>query len=77
MVAFDIRGVTIDSRVLNRNAAELGPRYSALVKLVLVDEYSIVSLRLIAQINTILQEAMKFKGKPFREVLVMWIRDVH
>ena len=33
MVALDNRGVTIDNRVLNRRATELRPRYSALVKL--------------------------------------------
>jgi hypothetical protein len=38
LVALDIGGVTIDSGLLNRRAAESGPRCSALVKLVLVDE---------------------------------------
>ncbi len=68
LVALDIGGVTIDSRVLNRRAAESGPRCSALVKLVLVDEYSMVSLGWIAQISAALQEAVKCKGKPFRSV---------
>jgi hypothetical protein len=44
LVALDIGGVTIDSGVLNRRAVESGPKCSSSVRLVLVDEYSMVSL---------------------------------
>jgi hypothetical protein len=77
LVALDIGGVTIDSGVLNRRAAQSGPRCSALVKLVLVDEYSMVSLGWIAQISAALQEAVQCKEKPFGGVSVVWIGDVH
>ncbi len=77
LVALDIGGVTIDSGLLNRRAAESGPRCSALVKLVLVDEYSMVSLGWITQINAALQEAVQCKEKPFGGVSVVWIGDVH
>ena len=58
LVALDIGGVTIDSGVLNRKAAESRARCSALVKLVLADEYSMVSLGCIAQISAALQESL-------------------
>ncbi len=61
LVALDIGGVTIDSEVLNRRAAESGARCSALVKLVLIDEYSMVSLGWIAQISAALQEEVQGK----------------
>jgi hypothetical protein len=77
LVALDIGGVTIDSGVLNRRAAQSGPRCSALVKLVLIDEYSMVSLGWIAQISAALQEAVQYKGQPFGGVSVVWIGDVH
>ena len=67
----------IDSGVLNRKAAECRARCSALVKLVLVDEYSMVSLGWIAQISAALQEAVQCKGKPFGGVSMVWIGDVH
>lgn len=77
LVALDIGGVTIDSGVLNRRAAESGPRCSSSVRLVLVDEYSMVSLGWVAQINAALRDAVQCKEKPFGGVSVVWIGDLH
>lgn len=77
LVALDIGGVTIDSGVLNRRAAESGPRCSSSVRLVLVDEYSMVSLGWVTQINAALRDAVQCKEKPFGGVSVVWIGDLH
>ncbi len=68
LVALDVGGVTIDSGVLNRRAIESGPRCSAVVKLVLVDEYSMVSLGWIAQISAARKKQYNAKESPLEEV---------
>jgi hypothetical protein len=47
------------------------------VKLVIVDEFSMVSLQWVDQISRALQEAMEQKDKPFGGVSVIWIGDMH
>lgn len=77
MVAKAIGGSTIDCGLLNRRSPQSGVKCSKLVKLVIVDEFSMVSLQWIDQISRALQEAMGKKEKPFGGVSVVWIGDVH
>ena len=44
LIAMDARGVAIGSKMLNRRVPESQKKYSALMKLVLVDEYSMIFL---------------------------------
>ncbi len=67
LVALDVGGVTIDSGVLNRRAVDSGPKCSALVKLVLVDEYSMVSLGWIAQISAARKKMCSIKESLLKE----------
>ena len=77
MVAKAMGGSTIDCGLLNRRSPQSGVKCSKLVKLVIVDEFSMVSLQWVDQISRALQEAKGQKEKPFGGVSVVWIGDVH
>ncbi len=79
LVALAVGGSTIDSGLLNRRAGGSSePRCSALVKLVMVDEFSMVSLQWVSQISEALQTVKRNNNKePFGGVSVVWIGDVH
>jgi hypothetical protein len=77
MVAKAIGGSTIDCGLLNRRSPQSGVKCSKMVKLVIVDEFSMVSLQWIDQISGALQEAMKKQKDPFGGVSIAWIGDVH
>ena len=77
MVAKAMGGSTIDCGLLNRRSPQSGVKCCKLVKLVIVDEFSMVSLQWVDQISRALQEAKGQKEKPFGGVSVVWIGDVH
>ena len=78
LVALAVGGSTIDSGLFNRRAGGSSePRCSALVKLVMVDEFSMVSLQWVSQISEALQTVKRNNNKePFGGVSVLWIGDV-
>lgn len=78
-VALAIQGLTIDSGLFNRRSSKCDPQplCSPLVRLMLVDEFSMVSLDWVTKISKALQDACGTPMRPFGGVSVVWIGDVH
>ena len=77
VVATAIGGYTIDSGLFNRRRPDQGAQCSSLVKLVIIDEFSMVSLSWIAKIDAALKDLTQNMGAPFGSLSMVFIGDVH
>ena len=77
LVAIDIGGCTLHSGLFNRRNNDAGSRCSRHMRLMLVDEFSMVGLGRNKRIDTGLHEAVGVADQVFGGVLAVWIGDVH